>query len=136
MDKALTNIFWKYMALKEKFKDLNLIIQSFSKEKECYFVMKNANMYFETSLLLFKKSFEKYVDAYKKNIIDLKIINDVKELYLRRSLYNLEKSFYEEKIINNNLFGKNLIFIDIKNKTNLLINHLKNLGNDLNKIYL
>ncbi|MDD7735635.1 MAG: hypothetical protein SOW55_06710 [Bacilli bacterium] len=135
MDEVLLRkINWMYFSLKEQYKFLNSIIKSIESDYIFKDLLKNEIYYYKTSLTLFKKSFELFQESYSSKTFDSVRVNSIKELYLRRCLINLNKSY--QLLIDNNqkVLINNLLFQDLVNKENILISSIKELGRHLDLI--
>ena len=135
MDEVLLRkINWMYFSLKEQYKFLNSIIKSIESDYIFKDLLKNEIYYYKTSLTLFKKSFELFQESYSSKTFDSVRVNSIKELYLRRCLINLNKSY--QLLIDNNqkVLINNLLFQDLVNKENILISSIKELGRRLDLI--
>ena len=130
----LRKINWMYFSIKEQYKFINSINKSIEFDPFFCGLLKNEIYYYKISLTLFKKSFDLFIESYSKKLFDAVRINNIKEIYLRRCLFNLNKSY---ELLNNNVhqvLTSNTIFQDLVNKETILISSIKELGRHLELI--
>lgn len=131
-DPFLMRINWIYFSIKEQYQFINSMINQIKDNAYLLKAIEKEIYFYKTSLLLFKKSFSSFQEAYKKRSFDDLTINTIKELYLRRCLININKSY--ELLINNHFDFPNLFINDLIQKERILINSIKDLGSHLEKI--
>ncbi len=135
MNKSLlTRINWLYFSLKEQYKFINSLFNRLFQDPVIKDLLSKEIYFYKTSLVLFKKSFSLYQDGYNKKIINEKIINDCKEMYLRRCLYNLNQFLDLFKRVNNPFMISSIVFNEIITKIIALIASIKDLGRNLDKL--
>ena len=130
----LRKINWMYFSIKEQYKFINSINKSIEFDPFFCELLKNEIYYYKISLTLFKKSFDLFIESYSKKLFDAVRINNIKEIYLRRCLFNLNKSY---ELLKNNVhqvLTSNTIFQDLVNKETILISSIKELGRHLELI--
>ena len=130
----LRKINCMYFSIKEQYKFINSINKSIEFDPFFCGLLKNEIYYYKISLTLFKKSFDLFIESYSKKLFDAVRINNIKEIYLRRCLFNLNKSY---ELLKNNVhqvLTSNTIFQDLVNKETILISSIKELGRHLELI--
>lgn len=133
-ESLLTRINWLYYSLKEQYKFINSLFNRLFQDPLIKELLSKELYFYKTSLVLFKKSFSLYQEGYNKKIINDKLINDCKEMYLRRCLYNLNQSLVLFKRVNNSLMISSMVFHEIIAKIVVLIDSIKDLGRNLDKL--
>ncbi len=128
---VLIKINWLYHSLKEQYRFINSLFKCLTGDPALKDAVEREFYYYKTSLVLFKKSMALYTESLNANYFTKVRIENIKELYLRRCLINLNKSFELFAYESDGRIKANPLIQDIVGKISVLIGSVKELGRSL-----
>ena len=96
-EENLIRVNWYYYSIKEQYKFINRLIKNIQCNPYCYQFLNESLNDYRTSLILFKKSLEIFDESFSHKKFNDEIIYKMKDIYLRRSLMNINKTIIEIK---------------------------------------
>ena len=128
---VLLKINWLYHSLKEQYRFINSLFKCLSNDPMLKDAVEREFYYYKTSLVLFKKSMNLFSESLNANYFTKVRVDNIKELYLRRCLINLNKSLELFAYEKDARIKDNPLIQDIAGKISVLIGSVKELGRSL-----